>query len=407
MLKRMKRKFILSNLILVAFIVSIMFILIVAVSYHDKMDEIEKALHRPVNAHNVANESGYLTATYIVVDEKGNILEMHNKRSTLDESIVDDAVAEFLLETENEMHYSEKYNAYFSFRDSKDGGYIISAITSEYVSRYMFVVVCRYLILYLGIMVAFYFIIRKNAVNVAQPIETAWNEQKRFIADVSHELKTPLAIISANSEILKARGDAKISDEIQWVNGTLKEIDHMKNLIADMMYLAKHDSFDLSIEKKMIDLSDMIAEDILQFEPVAFEAGIEFEYEVEPDIFFMCDEKEIKQLGRILMDNAAKYCPKEGSRKITASITKKKDIIISVKNTSEVISEENLERVFDRFYRGDQSRTKDSKKKGYGLGLSIAKTIVEKHGGTIKIYSGKSYGPDGMQGTEVEVRFKA
>lgn len=405
MLNKMKRDFVLTNLMLVSMVVAVLFGFIVTVSYDDKMEEVRRALFRPVDAYAVANETGYLTAMYIMADENGQIIEMHNKREALDENIVDDAVLEFILEKEPDVHYNDKYDAYFTVNIFKDKGYIISAINGSYVSNYMYKIVIRYILLYIGIIGIFYVIIRKNAMKVVMPIETAWNEQKRFIADVSHELKTPLAIISANNQILKERREALIEDEIQWVNGTLKEVEHMKDLLEDMIYLARHDSFDLSIEKKKIDLSDMVAEDILQFEPVAYELGIDFNYEIEPGIDFECDETEIKQLGRILLDNATKYCEGE-SRKIEASLKKKKEIVISVKNTSNIIQEENLVRIFDRFYREDEARTKKSGKKGYGLGLSIAKTIVKKHNGIIKAYSGPNCGPDGLQGTEIEVRFK-
>ena len=114
MLNKMKRDFVLTNLMLVSMVVAVLFGFIVTVSYDDKMEEVRRALFRPVDAYAVANETGYLTAMYIMADENGQIIEMHNKREALDENIVDDAVLEFILEKEPGMHYNEKYDAYFT-----------------------------------------------------------------------------------------------------------------------------------------------------------------------------------------------------------------------------------------------------------------------------------------------------
>ena len=408
MLKKMKREFVLTNICLVAVILGIMFVIMIFLAYEDKMNEIERALHRPVNSYEVANEAGYLTTMYIVTDNKENVVGCYNKREVTDESLVGEIADELLKVKTSEMRYNDKFDAYYSVMKVKNnGGWIISAVNGSYVTSYMYKLIIKYILLYIACNIVFYSIIRKNASKAVKPIELAWEEQKRFIADVSHELKTPLAIISANNHILKDRSNSMIGDEIKWVNGTLKEVDHMKELLKDMMYLAKHDSFDLEIEKKKLDLSDMVAEDILHFEPVAYEDGIDFDYEIEPDIFFDCDEKEIRQLGRILLDNAAKYSSGENGKKIFVSLKKKQEIILSVKNTSQIIPAENLERIFSRFYRGDEARTKNSEKRGYGLGLAIAETIVKKHKGTIKAFSGPTSGPYGLMGTEIEVRFKA
>lgn len=210
---------------------------------------------------------------------------------------------------------------------------------------------------------------------VLTPIKKAFDAQKRFISDAGHELKTPIAAINANLEVLK--------DEIpdnKWISYIAEENDRMKNLVMDLMYLAHTDAGREKFVMESVNISDAITFAALPLESLIFEKGKKLVLNIESDIEMTCDERKIKQLVVILLDNAVKNSDSGDVITVTA---KKHDnsIVIKVHNTGWGIKQEDLEKIFQRFYRVDTSRNRETG--GYGLGLSIASAIVREHHGKI------------------------
>ena len=217
-----------------------------------------------------------------------------------------------------------------------------------------------------------------------KPVELAYNSQKQFIADASHELKTPLAVIKTNIDIINANEEDTIKNQKKWLNYVSFQADRMANLVNNLLYLAKVDNNEkLGIESDF-NLSDVIMNQVLSFEAIIYENNLELKCEIEENIKFKGDKEGINQLIGILVDNAIKHSYKDAEVVISLKKAKEK-VIISVENKGEEINEENLEKIFERFYRVDKAR--DREKGGYGLGLSIAKSIVEKYNGKIKAES--------------------
>ncbi len=219
-----------------------------------------------------------------------------------------------------------------------------------------------------------------------EPVETAFEAQRRFIADASHELKTPLATISANADLLVEQyGD------IKWVNFIKAETGRMHRLVADLLYLASNDRDKVAYDMTSFCISDMVALTAMSFEGRVYEAGKCLELEIAPNLTYLGDEDRLKQVVAILIDNAIKHTDVGGT--VTISLARLQNRIhLSVKNTGNGIAVEEREKIFERFYRSDNSRSRD--KGGYGLGLPIAHSIVAGHKGKITV--GGTVGQDAI-----------
>lgn len=228
-----------------------------------------------------------------------------------------------------------------------------------------------------------------------KPVTRAWDQQRQFVADASHELKTPLAVILANAEIL-SRDEGIPEGSRRWVESTRDEAGHMKGLVEELLELARADETHLGdgssvLREERVDLSELVEDATLEFDAVAYEHGSEIEGEVAPGIFVMGDAEWLGRLVRILMENACKYT-RAGSPVSVRLARDGKQCVYSVSNQGNTIPPEDLAHVFDRFYRSDKARSRDGGAGGFGLGLAIAKSLAESHRGSISAASDDEHG---------------
>lgn len=214
-----------------------------------------------------------------------------------------------------------------------------------------------------------------------RPVEKAWRQQRQFLSDASHELKTPLTVILSNAELLEAAPmDPRPA---RWADNIHSEAKRMKSLVEEMLTLARADNAVPTAVMAEVSLSDLATDCALAFEPVAFEAGKPLTYDIAPDITVEGDAVKLRQLIGVLLDNAIKYGAAGGT--ITLSVQKTgSSARLTVANPGEPIPAQQLSRLFERFYRADASRGEQS---GFGLGLPIASTIAAEHKGTLKAES--------------------
>ena len=212
-----------------------------------------------------------------------------------------------------------------------------------------------------------------------KPVKTALENQRRFISDASHELKTPLAVISANADVLESEIGSN-----KWLSNIKNQADDMSSLVFDLLDLAKIDETADEIVLSEFDLSNVVLSKSLEFECTAFESGKTFEQNITDGLKYKGNEEAIKHLVTILIDNAIKHSDEKGIIRVTLTSSGSKKIL-QVYNTGNGIRNSEKDRIFDRFYRSDESRSKSTG--GYGLGLSIAKAITDAHGGTITVDS--------------------
>lgn len=219
------------------------------------------------------------------------------------------------------------------------------------------------------------------------PIKETFEKQKQFIADASHELKTPLAIIKTNTSLVLSNPDDTIKNQSKWINYINLQTDRMSELISEMLSLAKMDTSENKLPLSPINISKIVESMILMFDAVIYENNIELETNISKNLFINGDKESLKKLFSIIMDNAIKHTNKNGN--ITISLfSDKNKVKMIIRNTGEGIEPEHLERIFERFYRVDSSRDRETG--GYGLGLSIARSIVKQHKG--KIYAKSKVG---------------
>ena len=224
---------------------------------------------------------------------------------------------------------------------------------------------------------------------ILKPVEKAWQQQNRFVSDASHELRTPITVILANLNILASKKEELIKTRYQWIDNTKEEASRMKQLVDELLFLARSDDRQSKLVFSEINLSEVLLSRMLSFEALAFEKGIKLDYDIADNLKILGHEGNVKQLLSILLDNAMKYCGEKGSVCLKAYCIKEKTFVL-IQNSGEPIDKEDLKHIFERFYRTDKSRARTEG--GYGLGLAIAKTIVESMHGKISVLSDKENG---------------
>lgn len=219
-----------------------------------------------------------------------------------------------------------------------------------------------------GAYLALFFIVWGFSYLVMKPVQNAFIQQNRFISDASHELKTPLSIISASADVLALEQDNEYIDNIR------AQSRRMNSLISDLLSLAKMDETKALLDKSEQNVSAIISKCALQFDALAFERNKEIVTDFEPNIVIACDRDSVEKIATILIDNALKYADDD---KIYLSLKKSGDnkAVFTAYNRSNTISIDAKEKIFDRFYRADNSRNRETG--GSGLGLSIAKKIAD------------------------------
>ena len=223
-----------------------------------------------------------------------------------------------------------------------------------------------------------YIIAKKISKTIVEPVEESFEKQKQFISDASHELKTPLAVIEANADVLQEKtGDNK------WLTYIQNEVQSMNKLVNDLLTLSRMEK-NADVHNQKFDLSKEVQMSVAVFESMIYEKGIRLKTNIDEGISFNGEKEDIKHIISILLDNAIKHTKEKG--KIIVNTKKENNnVIIEIKNQGEPIPEEEREKIFERFYRIDKARNRNEKR--YGLGLSIAKGIVEKYKGSIKASS--------------------
>jgi len=213
---------------------------------------------------------------------------------------------------------------------------------------------------------------------VIKPVETAWEQQRQFVADASHELKTPLSVIMANAELLE--NEQTSGEELRKFSGNILAMTYqMRSLVDNMLEMARVDNGNVKMQFTDLDLSQLVSDAALSFGMLYEEQGMGLEWAVPEGITINGSEQHLYQVMDVLLDNALKYSTPGGTVRVELS-TCCRSCVLSVASPGEPISKEDLKNIFKRFYRADRARAVNG---SYGLGLSIAESIVEAHKGKI------------------------
>lgn len=385
-MKKLKSKvFFTISSILTIFIFSV-FIFTNINAYKEKKDNIENVLNKMLeSSNNNLLDQNYkkvfmdFTVYNVILDESGGYKETVSHTF---EDIIDIVKIKNIANKIIKMHNSNYYigNLYthkyaYAFTNSNsliimDNTLIKSDLLKTFITTLIIFIIMEALVVALAYTLT-------NWITV--PVSESFEKQKRFIADASHELKTPLTVIGASC-------DAYFNDKNEkWIHNIKSESEKMNKLVIELLDLASLDR-DKNIDMKEENLSKITEGEILTFESLFYEKNIKLKYDVKKNIKYFCNSDMIKELLGILIDNAIKHT----KGKVIINLYKAgKDIVLEVKNDGEKIKKEDEKKIFERFYKVDQSRNRDSNR--YGLGLAIAKEIVLKHNGTITASSKNEY----------------
>ena len=355
-----------------------------ALEKHEPFDKEMKPLNDDLHNRKVLDYEIYT----FILNEKNEIIDQisHNDNTISDEIITQakKVIAKNTSKVKVGCLYLEKYAYNFETNNS------LTIINIAHTRKMLLTnLLISFVLVGIG-EVVIYIISKKITEWITKPVLESFNREKEFVANASHELKTPLAVMMANIDCLEANKKNE-----KWINNLKSESDRMSNLITRLLDLSKTEYLKKENFSKN-DISMIVEKRALTFESLAYEKNITIETKITEKISFLCHKESIDELVSILIDNAISH-GKENSQIKVNLMSDKSEIKLEVINKGDPISFEECEKIFERFYRKDQSHNRKSGR--YGLGLAIAKNIVTSHNGNIKAYSKEGY-------TTFEVKFK-
>lgn len=265
----------------------------------------------------------------------------------------------------------------------------IALTGTGYLTHSMLKLCAALLGIWAGAMALFWAVSNRLSVIAARPMEEAIRREKQFVADASHDLKTPLSVILANNAILMENPDAPAGTLARWLDSTQAAAKRMQQLIGEMLTLAEAERQDAPLPLEPVDLADIAMKAALELESVAFEKNVTLDTDLPEKCVIRGNADYLLRIVTSLLENALKYEP-AGGQVILALTQSKRKTVLSVRNPGSRIPEEDLPHVCDRFYRGDKSRT--NSQGSFGLGLAITKEMTQRLGGTIAVASSEAEG---------------
>ncbi len=309
---------------------------------------------------------------YFVVNYNGDSYSVDVEHiAAVDESAAKQMAAEVVAENDSE---TGNYD-YFRYRKSEETNRVIFLDISDELDNIwailiiMSIVSAAFVIL---ITVVFYFASNR----VVRPFEENSRMQKQFITDASHELKTPIAIISANAEVLAYK-----DGENEWINNITTQVARISGLIDELLTLNRLEEIDTNVNVEPVNLSNIVTEISGEFAEIFASKNARLDFEIDADVILNGNSDQLRRLSSVLIENASKYVTENGEAKV-ALRKGARHTTLSVFNSCELDESVDYSNLFERFYRPDSSRA--SKTGGHGVGLSIAKRIVTLHNGTIE-----------------------
>ena len=352
-------------------------------SYTKEYDSVKKSLtfmnSRP---EDIPPEAKELDNTKIIDYEVCSV-KLHNKEiekifnhSNNNSTFNVESVAKRIIKKKEGLNIGNLYNNKYSYYYYKD---TIVIINTKNINQRLTLILIQSIIVLSIFELIICFISKLLTKRITKPAREAFDKQKNFIADASHELKTPLAVIMASSDELKIDNKNK-----KYIENIKYESERMNVLIKSLLDLSKLEKAVLIDNYKEENISKIIEKTCLIFEAIAFENKVKIDQNIEKNIIFKCSKEEIEKLISIILDNAIKHSYKNSS--IIVKLDKdRNNINIDITNSGNPIKQGDEEKIFERFYRADKSRNREVNR--YGLGLAIAKNIVTNHNGRIKAIS--------------------
>lgn len=399
MFKRLRRKFIAITMVLTGIVLVAVLGSTLWTSYRTQQDLVDETLERKINedldamvpmmgGHGPSdgNRANMLVLALDVAGD-GVVLETSRTPVIINSTVLTQVIDEAIASEVDEDYISSLHVAWRrAFRE--DGTFRLVIVDTSAMDSALAEQIVVDLKITGAALVALFLITWWLSGWALAPVARAWEEQRRFVADASHELKTPLAVIIANTDIL-LRDEHIPSESLRWVESTSDEAQHMKGLVNDLLELARADESATggatsALRRETVDLSELVESACLEFDALAYERGCTLDSRIAEHIELTGDPDWLNRVVRILIDNAVKYAAIGSVVRVNLEKASP-HARITVNNQGNPIDESDLPHVFERFYRSDKARTRGTG--GFGLGLAIAKSIVEAHGGRISCTS--------------------
>ena len=333
----------------------------------------------PKKPENPDNQKGIMTVFYTPSEDTISVIS----QTTLFEN---DTLKDLLEEVISQDSHFGTLSSYHTIYYCSGNGtpYKIALAPTSYIGHSMLRLIVVLLAIWAGTMLCFFFVSVQLSKVAVRPMEEAMQREKQFVADASHDLKTPLSVILANNSILMENPDATVGSLKRWTDSTQSAAKKMQKLIGEMLTLADVERPDAPLPKENVDVASVVTKATLELESVAYEKNVTLETTIPEQLFLFSNPDYLQRIAASLIENAIKYEPDGGTVSVTLR-TRKRSVCLEVRNQSTTISPEDLSHVFERFYRGDKSR--QGKAGGHGLGLAITKQMVERLGGEITVQS--------------------
>ncbi|MDL2276495.1 HAMP domain-containing histidine kinase [Breznakia sp. OttesenSCG-928-G09] len=400
MFKKLRNKFLFINLIAIILVLLISFASIFMITYKkiesDVVSQLNQAMllkddqkknNPPTPPDNkVLGKEDVPPSTSFQIEINGSkkIIAIHNPHfSNINNSTYTAMIEK--LSFDKESNFFSLNGTYWAYRiiTFKDHYQVAFVDISNNVSTLTSMLFAFLIVSIISIIIAIFFS-KIFADRAIKPIKETFQKQKQFVSDASHELKTPLTIINTNIDLVLSNEKDQVTNQKKWLINIKDETSRMTKLTNNLLYLAKLDDHNIQALYHDFDFSSTLEEATLSIEGIAFEKGLEIKSNIQKNIIIHGSSEQLRQVIIILLDNAIKYS--ENTNKIEVLLTKQnKKAILEVINYGTSIDQEQQEKLFDRFYRADDSR--NSQTGGHGLGLSIAKDIIQKHQGNILLNS--------------------
>ena len=403
MFKSLRRKFITTAVGSVAVVIAILAIALNFINYYKLEERIDTTLLDASKSQalikifaedgddliitkNSSSTTDYNGFSIAKVDDSGRVIKTYRDDSLIPDQ---DALQHKVIGALNSGKTSGFIGSYRFLKAETNVGNLILFLNCqrELDSQHSFEK--NSLLISIGVIVSVFVLIVLISKRVIAPIQETYIKQKQFITGASHELKTPLAIISSNADVLEMmNGDSK------WTQNIHNQVDRLTSLVNSLVVFSRMEEKD-TVERTRFDLTNALESRIEDFNELADFQKKNIVTDIDPDLYYFGEEASIVQLMDILLENAIKYAPEDSG--ISVSLKKNRKYAILKVSNKATVQKGDLSKVFERFYRLDESR--NSAIKGYGIGLSMAQLIAEKHKETIRAYAPE----DGI--FKIEVRF--
>ena len=394
MIKKLKIKFILNSMLLVGLVIVTIFSSLCFFIYAMEETKLTEALNDNINdvlmvlpslpsKPNEPDTLVYDVSLVILVDHDGNV---SGSTPTSLNTLTVKRIAQDTMRSDKARGRIRYLNLSY-LKVNIEQGTLISVISREHLNARVRESSLQSAVAAFLSLLLFLYISKRLADMSIAPIEEAWKQQKQFLADASHDLKTPLTVILANNNIIVSHKEETVQSQMKWIESTSEEAGRMSDLVNNMLELAKGEEAKEELKFGEVDLAEVLENAILQFEVVAFERNITIDSSIQRNIIVKTHRPTFYKILEILFDNAIKYSNENGKISVSLYQSSKK-VFFTIHNNGEYISQEDLPHIFERFYRTNKER----KVGGHGLGLSLAKKKCDMIGAQIFVESNEQDG---------------